>query len=337
MTPRTTVPGARAHMARRGGPGRGGEHPPAGADHRTATDGPGAAPAITGAASAAIRPVLEGPRREARVLAAFPLAAYLELSGTAEPRVLALVAPAAVRLPNALLLADAAALRLLRPGLPARVGGGTVRCGPVHARAARWWAPRPVLPPVTPDRLDAAVARMAAICAASPRRPGLAGHDGPDALAACCTADDLAGAVQQAERVVGLGPGLTPSGDDVLCGLLLALRLMGDAVRRAGSAGGGDAAVRLADWIGAAVTSDAGTRTTALSATLLHCAVAGQCSGEATAVLRAMSGPADGAGQAMAARRLLTAGHTSGADLAWGITAGCRAVAALARNVRRAA
>jgi len=306
-------------------------------DHRPAGDDAGVARLVTGAASAAIRAVLDGPRRDARVLAAFPLAGYLELSGDAEPRVLALVMPSAVRLPNALVVPETAPLQRLRPGMYAQVGGGAVRCGPVYAGAARWWPPVPVLPPVTPDRLDGAVARLAAVAASSARRPGLTGADGPGALAACCAADDLAGAVEQAERVVGLGPGLTPSGDDVLCGLLLALRLLGDAVRRTPDGSGGGTAVRLADWIGAAVTSDATTRTTALSATLLHCAASGQASGEVAGVLRALSRPADAQSLAMAARRLLATGHTSGADLAWGLVAGARAVVALSHPNRRAA
>lgn len=308
-----------------------------GVERRTGGDGPRVARLVTGAASAAIRAVLDGPRRDARVLAVFPCAVYLELSGDVEPRVLALVTPSAVRLPNALLVPESAPLERLRPGTHALVGGGTVQCGPVFAGAARWWPPEPVLPPVSAGPVDQALARFEAVRAASPHRPGLTEADGPGALAACCAADDLPGAVEQAERIVGLGPGLTPSGDDVLCGLLLALRLMGDAVRRADGPEAGAAAVRLADWIGAAVTSDATTRTTALSATLLHCAASGQASGEVAAVLRALARPTDGQGLSLPTRRLLSTGHTSGADLAWGLSAGCRAVITLSPNERRAA
>lgn len=310
-----------------------------GVDQRAAGDDAGVARLVTGAASTAVRGVLDGPRRDARVLAAFPPACYLELCGDAEPRVLALVMPEAVRLPTALVVPETAPLERLHPGMYAQVGAGVVRCGPLFAGAARWWSPEPVLAAVTPDDLDRSVRRLESVCAASDRGPGLTGADGIDALAASCAADDLAGAVEQAERVVGLGPGLTPSGDDVLCGLLLALRLLGDAVLRSSAPGasGGGTAVRLADWIGAAVTSDATTRTTALSATLLHCAASGQASGEFAGVLRAMARPADGQGLTIATRRLLATGHTSGADLAWGLTAGCHAVTTLARTVRHAA
>src|SRR5690606_28410956 len=141
-------------------------------------------------------------------------------------------------------------------------------------------------------------------------------HPDPAELAEACAAGDLAGAVEAAERIVGLGPGLTPSGDDILCGLLVSLRLVGDAVRH------GRRAVWLADWLGAAVTADAGTRTTALAATLLHCAAAGGAGAEVAAVLRGVAGHEP---PALPVRRLLAVGHTSGADLAQGVLAGCRA------------
>jgi hypothetical protein len=289
---------------------------------------------VTGAASTAVRRVLDGPRRDARVLAAFRLACYLELSGPAEPRVLALITARAVRLPNALVLPDGTPLYGLQPGAYGQVGAGVVAAGPVLAGAARWWDPVPVLSPVTPEALDHRVAHLDAVRTASERRPGLTPSDGPGPLTTACATDALADAVEQSERIVGLGPGLTPSGDDFLCGLLLALRLLTPCVSPAVPAGG--AAVRLADWIGAAVTSDATTRTTALSATLLHCAAAGQASGEAAGVLRALTCPG-GQGLTVATRRLLATGHTSGADLAWGLAAGARAVTSLARLEGRAA
>ncbi|MEW2357968.1 DUF2877 domain-containing protein, partial [Spirillospora sp. NPDC029432] len=148
----------------------------------------------------------------------------------------------------------------------------------------------------------------------------------PLLLADRCAAGDLVGAVECAERIVGLGPGLTPSGDDILAGLLVTLRLVG------GARDPGGRAVWLAGWLGAAVTADAGTRTTALAATLLHCAASGAAGAEVAAVLRAVAGhePA-----APAVRRLLAAGHTSGADLAAGVQAGCRAALALSAGGTR--
>jgi hypothetical protein len=108
-------------------------------------------------------------------------------------------------------------------------------------------------------------------------------------------------------RLVGRGDGLTPLGDDVLCGWLAAHRAAGvptpavdDAVRRALP------------------------RTTALSATLLECALAGEVADLAAAYLRAL-----GTARAPAARAALTRlGHSSGGGLAHGIDLAIAAVAA---------
>jgi len=83
-----------------------------------------------------------------------------------------------------------------------------------------------VFGPVSRARLDHGSGALARLYAAAERAPGLAGHDGPGQLAACCASGDLAGAVEAAEHLVGLGPGLVPSGDSVVSGVLLALRLL---------------------------------------------------------------------------------------------------------------
>ncbi|MBA8953595.1 DUF2877 domain-containing protein [Actinomadura namibiensis] len=275
-----------------------------------------------GAASLTLRPALEGPRRAARVLAVFPAAVYLELRDRPEPRVLAVVGADAVRPPNALVLAATARerpFRDVREGADAWVGDGAVDGGGLRVRVRRWWDPAPALGTVPPPVLERGVRALAEAAGDAPG--GLDGHPDPPLLAGCCAAGDLAGAVEAAERVVGLGPGLTPSGDDVLAGLLVTLRLLGHAVP------GGRRAVWLADWLGAAVTADADARTTAVSATLLHCAAAGETASEVAAVLRAAAGREEAS---PAVRRLLAVGHTSGADLAEGVLAGCRAVLALA-------
>jgi hypothetical protein len=190
----------------------------------------------------------------------------------------------------------------------------------MDVQVRRWWDPSPVVGPLSRSRLEHGVASLARVYSAAEYRPGLDGHDAPAALAARCAAGDLASAVEIAESLVGLGPGLTPSGDSMISGLLLALRLLG------GATPGGTKAVWLADWLGAAVTCYAEQRTTALAATLLHCAARGQAAEEVSAVLRAFAGqePVE-----PAARRLLTAGRATGAELTWGLIAGCGAALAL--------
>jgi hypothetical protein len=271
----------------------------------------------TGVASLALRDLIRGPRRAGKILAVLPHATYLEFPGTApEPRVIVLSPPDAIRLPNAVVTAypqDG-----LEPGSHVEAGEGQVAARGLEVRITRWWDPAPVLGPLSRARLDHGAVVLSRHCHAAEHACGLAGHDGPAELAACCASGDLAGAVEAAELLTGLGPGLVPSGDGIVCGILLALRLLGGAIS------GGTRAVWLADWLGAAATCYAGERTTPLAAALLHCAASGQAAAEVAAVLSGMAGqePLE-----RAAKRLLT--DTAGADLAWGLVAGCRAALTL--------
>lgn len=266
---------------------------------------------VTGAASAAVRPVLESPRRPARVLAAFPTGIYLEVRTELEPSVLAVITGEATRLPNSVLLA--ADLPQVTVGEDAAVGEGTIEVGRLSLRVRRWWDPAPPLGRVEPARLPRALPESGR------RRPGLDGNEAVASLAAACAKGWLLGAVSAAEHLVGLGPGLTPSGDDVLAGLLVALRHLGTAAEA-------PKAVWLADWLAATVTYDARTRTTPISATLLHCAARGEACPEAIAVLRGIAGRQPLEPALTALHRI---GHTSGADLAQGLDIGLAAVLAL--------
>ncbi len=270
--------------------------------------------AVAGVASLAVRDLLRGSRRHGKVLAVLPQALCLEFGDAVpEPRVIVVSPPDAIRLPNAVVTGPVMAWPT-RPSAECWAGEDRVLACGLDIRAVRWWDPSPVFGPLSRARLDHGSAVLARLCAAATRQPGLADRDGPADLAACCAAGDLAGAVEAAERLVGLGPGLVPSGDSVVSGVLLALRLLGGAIA------GGTRAVWLADWLGAAATCHAAQRTTPLAASLLHCAASGQAAAEVSAVLLGMAGqePLE-----PAAARLLAA--APGADLAWGLVAGCRA------------
>jgi hypothetical protein len=274
----------------------------------------GARTHVNGAASTALRPALDSPRRPARVLATFPLAVYLEVRSESEPHVITLVTGEGVRLPNAVVLGDP--LDGIAPGDDGWVGDGTIEVGGLGIRVRRWWDPAPPLGPADPVRLSQSHALLGGIRDRSPRRPGLDPAGAPALLASGCRAGSLADSITAAERLIGLGPGLTPSGDDMLSGLLVALRHFGVAA-------GVPRAVWLADWLAATVTYDARTRTTPISATLLHCAARGEASPEVIGLLRGVAGfqPLE-----PAASRLLRLGHTSGADIAWGVHIGLSAV-----------
>jgi hypothetical protein len=100
--------------------------------------------------------------------------------------------------------------------------------------------------------------------------------------------------------LLGRGSGLTPLGDDVLCGWLATSRLLEDPARPAAAA----EALRLAR-----------ARTTPFSAELVACAVEGEVIPEFGRLLAAL-GRGTGVDDALAA--LLRVGHTSGAGLALG-------------------
>jgi hypothetical protein len=270
-----------------------------------------------GVASLAVRDLLRGIRRNGRVLAALPQAIYLEFADPVpEPRVITVSPPDAIRLPNAIIAGpwEPRSGGLENGSTECWAGGSRVMAAGLDIRIVRWWDPSPVFGPLSRARLDHGSGVLARLYAAAEHAPGLAGQDGPGQLAACCASGDLAGAVEAAEHLVGLGPGLVPSGDSVVSGVLLALRLLGGAIS------GGIRAVWLANWLSAAVTSDAAQRTTTLAASLLHCAAKGQAAAEVSAVLLAMAGqePLE-----PAASRLLAS--VQGVDLAWGVVAGCRA------------
>jgi hypothetical protein len=262
--------------------------------------------------------------------------------------VAAISAADAIRLPNAVIITGvtsdilAAATRSVTEVIPeavpparrgtargdggVRAGGGAIRLGDLTVAARRWWDPSPVFGPLSRGRLDHGAAIVGKMCAQASPGPTMASHPAAKALAACCASGDLASAVEQAELLVGLGPGIVPGGDGVLCGMLLALRLLGGAIP------GGTRAVWLAGWLSAAVTGYARQRTTPLAASLLTCASHGQAAAEVSAVLRGVAGeePVE-----PAARKLLaldSAGPAVGlgvADLAWGLVAGCRAAQVL--------
>jgi hypothetical protein len=317
--------------------------------------------AVPGVASLALHRLLREPLQAGRVIAVLPDVIYLDFGEYAgEPQVIALTAPGVICLPNAITLklpgqdGPAPPAGAQEPAGPAGredrtagredrtagrkdrtagrkdrtagrkdgawAGNGRVLACGMDVQVRRWWDPSPVVGPLSRGRLEHGVASLARVYSAAEYRPGLDGHDAPAVLAARCAAGDLASAVEIAESLVGLGPGLTPSGDSMISGLLLALRLLG------GATAGGTKAVWLADWLGAAVTCYAEQRTTALAATLLHCAARGQAAEEVSAVLRAFAGqkPVE-----PAARRLLTAGRATGAELTWGLIAGCAAALAL--------
>jgi hypothetical protein len=223
------------------------------------------------------------------VVAAFPTALYLQLERHAD--VLPLVTPRGLRLPTALALAtDLPWVGWgVQPGDTVDVGADEVRLPGATVRAVRTWHP-PRCPSPGPRSLAGF---------------GDLGHLAWHGPAAGVTEALLAGEPvgPAVAALVGAGMGLTPSGDDALCGVLLGLRLAGRAP------------LRRILW--AAVAPRLGS-TTSLSAALLTEAAAGYAVPEVARLLAALAaGDQDGVRTAALAVR--TIGHTSGRDLLGGL------------------
>lgn len=225
---------------------------------------------VRGAGSPLTVDLVSGPVLAGRVLGVHSAVVYVEVG----PRVLPLVRhdglalPTAVRVP---LPTTDASWSGVAVGDLAEVGHDGVVLHRLRVEVVRQWRP----------------ARVAA---------------GP--VRAVCGQLDVDAVVG---RLVGAGPGLTPSGDDVLCGLLLAGRAVG-----AGWVCG------LAD----AVRTSAPSRTSSLSASLLMAAADGYAVPQVAAFVReAVAGSRGDTAYGMALRRLLSVGHTSGAALALGVLA----------------
>lgn len=261
------------------------------------------------AASLTLFPLLAGPARPARVCAIVSGAVYLELDPVTDEEghrpgaVVALLAPAAVRLPIGLTLPPEATglVPVMADGAPVSPGPIVFGHGAVSMAGTRlpvldWWnpsVPKQVLPPPVPELLPTALLDSLLADAAEPLRVGLSLLRDGDPRAAF-------------EALLGAGPGLTPAGDDVLIGALAALtawaprsqphRILADGV--AGADG----------------------RTTAISAALLRSAVSGAVVPQLVRFVGALS-TGDPAAIRPALDGVLPVGVSSGAAMAAGAVA----------------
>jgi hypothetical protein len=135
-------------------------------------------------------------------------------------------------------------------------------------------------------------------------------RDAAAAFAAACARDDTAAAAGAAPALLGLGGGLTPSGDDYVGGALFARAWLTDAGRAPG-------------WerTAAAVVAAAAARTHPISVALLGDLAAGLGWAPLHDLAAALAADAPAAAR-NAAHRLTRLGHTSGWDLLAGFGAG---------------
>ena len=259
---------------------------------RPAPPGPPARPPrCLPSASTGVAELLRGPVRPARVLMSLPAAVYLHVpsdrGGDVVGRPDQRRRPAAAGL-RAVPPEQRPAARGLPAGAPAEVGGGRIVVGDLAVSAAAWWNPRPKLPSLRPALLPEGVRQLRnalygeGVPHSAFTLPGLpVGPGGPlAALRGAVRRADLDAALRTATRLIGLGPGLTPAGDDVMAGTIAGLVLLGHP---------------SAERFAAGVYALAAGRTTELSRALLRHAACGRVSGEYAAVLH-------GAGRRASAR-----------------------------------
>ncbi|MGI8418613.1 MAG: DUF2877 domain-containing protein, partial [Nakamurella sp.] len=257
--------------------------------------------------------LLTGPRTTGSVLAVFSAAAILGVTpadGTG-PRIVSLLSQQASGVPNGVRLQMSAAelpFAALQPGAPATIGAREIVLGDVVYRLARTW--HTAVSPIRPcgAALDTVADRLAMTQLGVPA-------DRVATLSAGLAVGDPDAAVR---RLIGLGTGLTPGGDDMLAGLLVGLRASGKAVllQQVRHTVG-------ADW---AATAE---RTTSISVDLLRLAAAGHAATETLALLTAIHRtprPLHHGPLHAAIDKLLAVGHTSGADLATGLLMGLRPI-----------
>lgn len=256
---------------------------------------------VGAAGSAAVRDLISGAVRPAKVLGAFRTALYLRLHGG---EVIAVLSQDAVRLPIGLVLpTSGTAGPLTRLDGEILVGSSVVRIGDWSIRISRLVSARA---PIGLAPNDAAIERASGRL----KSIGFTEHDPGliDALARDPQCRQVA--ADLAPRLLGAGSGLTPSGDDLLAGFLVGAWSCGLA----------------ADPLRAVVLAAAPPRTTDLSAALLRCACRGESIPQVSAMLSALSGLSTQNAQLDdALAELIRVGHTSGLALATGVVAAAKA------------
>jgi hypothetical protein len=263
---------------------------------------------VPGAASTLLLGMITGPVRDLTVVAISPYAVYAVAARSREsPRLLAIGSPRALRMPFMIVsdVLDEVALGQVTVGDRVRAGAGRVATGSSVIMARRWWVPPRVEAGAapTPESVDAVEALLR-------ERPI---DDGPFLQAQAARLAEAADRPAAMRALVGRGRGTTPSGDDVICGVLLGHRSFGGAAdnhRRIRSA--------LAGTRG---------RTTAVSEEMLRCAAAGYALRSTVDLVCALRS-GDVAAITTTARAVFAIGHESGVALTIGLAAAARAAAA---------
>jgi len=250
------------------------------------------------------------------VLATFQRSAYLDVGG----RIVALVATDLERGPFTIVLDDFGAVREHCSTGTASLDAGCLRIGvaAIDLRAAAIWNPALPRPAGSGSRAarEAAIETLVATAPEGSIAPLLlpTRASGPLLSPLSRGLDSIADLLDDAEaadeawrdaaaRIAGRGPGLTPSGDDLLMGIVLALVTWPHLSR----------AARAPDLL----VDAARPKTTRISGAYLDAARRGWAAEPWHALIHALD---DAAAMRTAVRRLARVGETSGADALTGFS-----------------
>jgi hypothetical protein len=299
--------------------------------------------ALPAVGSSSVADLVRGTARPATVLACFPRAMYLGHDGG----VLVIEASDGVHLPNGVVVARHSSQRPLaaaRSATRGRIGDGRVVVGDLEVQVRRWRRTRPVLRTATTGTLRRSAEEAAAALARSAPPLPAALQEARQRLVTALGASASADALHIARReLLGRGAGSTPSGDDVLAGLLAGTTLLAEVVVGSDEVVvgsdevvfGSDEVVVGADEVvavaagardlGVGIAALAPDATTAISASLLVHASRGEVVAPAAQLLSTLTGR--GAVEPAVAR-LVAVGSSSGRDLAAGLLAAANLVLA---------
>ncbi len=269
-----------------------------------------------------MRAFFETPGATGRVLAAFERSAYIE---TEEGQLVAILAEGLGRGAFALTVGGTPPFAAISPGEPARIENRTLHLGDLRidlAPSAPWDPTLPLLeePPQEGMRSlethlraqapEEGLSRAVFEAPTSQESPFLTqGRAGLTHLRDGLASSNAAGITGAVAELAGLGPGLTPSGDDLLAGLLLAFRLWPET---AGPLGAKIAA--------ALILGTAAPRTGRISRAYLWAARQGHAADAWHDLIQALPQASDAVIEA--ASRILQTGETSGADMLAGFLFG---------------
>lgn len=293
-----------------------------------------------------VQPLYEQEPRAGIVHSVFRRAVNFSFGET----ILALLSSELPRMPNGVRISSLAMTELvkgLEPGTPVWIGKSRLFLPSIPSNHFELflpetppWEPRPELAAyhLCCTSMAQHVQSLAQLLSQQPQHGGLAPLAGPlllgrpakmtpllstalpllQLLLRASRRQETADVEEAARGLAGLGPGLTPSGDDALAGFASVMALLSPYIY---------SGARSRNSIAEIISSAARPRTTTLSAALLAYAARGEVAEPLGNLLQVLTRPHEASSEVLlAAERVLAFGGTSGGDTLLGLLLGLRAL-----------